>query len=94
MPATSTDSQRKEGRRSDSAPLRPHARGRVAADDQLSQTAGRAADDVISQRQLVLSQAYDRNPGRFVRTHPKPPAGPTAVWITPPPARAVSEQEQ
>jgi putative transposase len=52
------------------------------------------ADDVIRQRQIVLSQAYERYPERFVRLHPRPPARPTAVWINPPPARAASEQEQ
>jgi putative transposase len=52
------------------------------------------ADDVIGQRQLVLSQAFQRNPERFVRAHPRPPARPTAVWINPPPARAATEQEQ
>jgi putative transposase len=52
------------------------------------------ADDVIHQRQVVLTQAFQRNPERFVRAHPKPPAKPTAVWINPPPARAATEQEQ
>lgn len=52
------------------------------------------ADDVIAQRQLVLSQAFQRNPERFVRAHPRPPARPTAVWINPPPAGTASEQEQ
>ena len=52
------------------------------------------ADEVIAHRQVVLSQAFQRNPERFVRAHPRPPARPTAVWINPPPARAASEQEQ
>lgn len=52
------------------------------------------ADDVISQRQVVLTAAFQRNPERFVRAHPKPPAKPTAVWINPPPMPAASEQEQ
>jgi putative transposase len=52
------------------------------------------ADEVITQRQLVLSQAFKRNPERFVRAQPRPPARPTAVWINPPPARTASEQEQ
>jgi len=52
------------------------------------------ADEVIGQRQAVLSQAYERNPERFVRAHPKPQDKPTAVWINPPPVRAASEQEQ
>lgn len=49
------------------------------------------ADEVISQRQVVLSQAFQRNPERFVRAPPRPPARPTAVWINPPPVRAASE---
>jgi putative transposase len=52
------------------------------------------ADEVIAQRQIVLSQAFQRNPERFVRARPRPPARPTAVWINPPPERAASEQEQ
>ena len=52
------------------------------------------ADDVIRQRQMVLTEAFQRNPERFVRAHPKPPAKPTAVWINPPAERAASEQEQ
>ena len=52
------------------------------------------ADEVIGQRQAVLSQAYERNPERFVRAHPKPQDKPTAVWINPPPVRSASEQEQ
>ena len=52
------------------------------------------ADHIMAQRQAVLSQAFQRNPERFVREHPRPPARPTAVWINPPPAPAPSEQEQ
>ena len=52
------------------------------------------ADQVIAQRQVVLTQAFQRNPERFVRAHPRPPARPTAVWINPPPAGLASEQEQ
>lgn len=52
------------------------------------------ADEIIAQRQVVLGQAFQRNPERFVRMHPRPPARPTAVWINPPPASAASEQEQ
>jgi putative transposase len=51
------------------------------------------ADEIIGQRQTVLSQAYERNSARFFRALPKPPAKPTAVWINPP-VRAASEQEQ
>jgi putative transposase len=42
------------------------------------------AEKVIQQRQQVLRQAYQRNPERFVRAHPKPPDQPTAVWINKP----------
>jgi putative transposase len=52
------------------------------------------ADQIIDQLQAVLSQAFQRNPERFVRAHPKPPARPTSVWINLPPARAASEEEQ
>ena len=52
------------------------------------------ADAVIRQRQIVLSEAFRRNPERFVRAPPRPPHRPTAVWINPPPARAASEEEQ
>jgi putative transposase len=44
---------------------------------------GRAAE-VLQQRQIVLQQAYDRHPERFVRGTPRPAALPTAVWINPP----------
>ncbi len=52
------------------------------------------AEAVIDHRQAVLSQAFQRNPERFVRAHPKPPVRPTAVWINPPPVPAASEEEQ
>jgi putative transposase len=52
------------------------------------------ADEVVAQRQVVLSQAFERNPDRFVRSHPRPPERPTAVWINPPPVAAASDQEQ
>jgi putative transposase len=32
----------------------------------------------------VLAAAYARNPERFVRKHPEPPALPPAVWINKP----------
>ena len=51
------------------------------------------ADEVIAQRQIILSQAFQRNPERFVRAHPRPPARPTAVWINPPPVPAASDKE-
>jgi putative transposase len=46
---------------------------------------GRAAA-VIAQRELVLRQAYERHPARFVKGAPVHPALPTAVWINPPKA--------
>jgi len=49
------------------------------------------AEEVIRQRQDILSQAYERNPERFVRAHPKPPDKPTAVWINPPAATDSTE---
>jgi putative transposase len=52
------------------------------------------AEQLIRQRQQVLSQAYERNPGRFVRAQPQPPQLPTAVWINPPPPQAATDQEQ
>lgn len=51
------------------------------------------AEEVIRSRQEVLNQAYQRNPERFVRAHPKPPAQPTAVWINPPATTQASEGE-
>jgi putative transposase len=44
---------------------------------------GRAADR-LQQRQLVLAQAYDQHPERFVRGLPQPGSLPEAVWINPP----------
>jgi putative transposase len=52
------------------------------------------AEEVVQRRQQVLSQAYQRNPERFVRAHPRPPAQPTAVWINPPAAKPATEGEQ
>lgn len=43
-----------------------------------------AASAVIEQRQKVLDHAYARNPERFVRSRPKHPPQPAAVWINPP----------
>ena len=42
------------------------------------------AGEVIQQRQQVLDDAFARHPERFVRTSPKHPPQPTAVWINPP----------
>ena len=42
------------------------------------------AEVVRQARAEVLAAAYTRNPERFVRKHPEPPALPTAVWINKP----------
>lgn len=42
------------------------------------------AETVRVARADVLSTAYARNPDRFVRKHPEPPALPTAAWINKP----------
>lgn len=42
------------------------------------------SDTVCDARADVLATAYARNPERFVRKHPEPPALPTAVWINKP----------
>ena len=39
------------------------------------------AEPVRAARADVLSAAYTRNPERFVRKHPEPPALPAAAWI-------------
>ncbi len=44
---------------------------------------GQAAS-MVRQRQTVLDVAYQLHPERFVRSAPKPPALPTAVWINKP----------
>jgi len=49
------------------------------------------ASQVIEQRQNVLDQAYLRTPERFVRTRPKHPPQPTAVWINPPTSTATED---
>ena len=42
------------------------------------------ADAVHAARQLVLDGAFSKNPERFVKKPPNPPAKPTAAWINPP----------
>ena len=42
------------------------------------------AETVREARSDVLTTAYTRNPERFVRKHPEPPALPTAAWINKP----------
>ena len=42
------------------------------------------ADQVHAARQVTLDGAFSRNPERFVRKEPVPPAKPIATWINPP----------
>jgi putative transposase len=42
------------------------------------------ADDIYAARQATLDAAFLSTPERFVRQTPKPPKGPTIVWINPP----------
>jgi putative transposase len=42
------------------------------------------AQDLHQRRAQVLSDAYARNPERFVRKPPVPPELPTTVWINKP----------
>ena len=42
-------------------------------------------------RAVVLSAAFERNPERFVRGLPQPPAVPTQVWINKPKETAVGD---
>jgi putative transposase len=42
------------------------------------------ADKIHTARQNTLDAAFTRNPERFVRKEPEPPAKPTATWINPP----------
>jgi putative transposase len=44
----------------------------------------RRAETVRAARADVLSDAYTRNPERFVRKHPEPPTLPAAAWINRP----------
>ena len=41
-------------------------------------------DQVHAARQTTLDGAFSRNPERFVRKEPEPPAKPIATWINPP----------
>jgi putative transposase len=43
------------------------------------------ADAIHAARQNTLDGAFNRNPERFVRKEPQPPAKPIATWINPPP---------
>jgi putative transposase len=42
------------------------------------------ADQIHAARQTTLDGAFSRNPERFVRKEPEPPAKPIATWINPP----------
>jgi len=42
------------------------------------------AEEKVSQRALVLAQAYEAHPERFTHGKPKPPALPQEVWINKP----------
>jgi putative transposase len=42
------------------------------------------ADQVLAERQAVLTAAYDAHPERFVKRPPKTLAPPSEVWINPP----------
>ena len=42
------------------------------------------ADAIHAARQTTLNDAFNRNPERFVRKEPQPPAKPMATWINPP----------
>ena len=42
------------------------------------------ANAIHTARQNTLDGAFNRNPERFVRKEPEPPAKPTATWINPP----------
>jgi len=42
------------------------------------------ADAIHAARQNTLDGAFSKNPERFVRKEPQPPAKPTATWINPP----------
>lgn len=47
------------------------------------------AEELYERRKLVLFEAYERNPERFVRKIPEPPQLPKEVWINPPEGAAV-----
>ncbi len=51
------------------------------------------AEAVVARRQAVLDAAWARNPERFVSRPPEAPALPSEVWINPPPAIPVTQDE-
>jgi putative transposase len=48
------------------------------------------AQQLYDQRAAILADAYTRNPERFVRRPPVPPALPTAAWINKPKTKEVA----
>jgi putative transposase len=52
------------------------------------------ADELYAARTLVLRQAYETHPERFVNHIPIPPPLPTAAWINPPPPVKTQEVRQ
>ena len=48
------------------------------------------AEELRAKRARVLTDAYARNPERFVRRPPEPPALPTATWINKPDTKQVA----
>jgi putative transposase len=49
------------------------------------------ADELYAARALVLRQAYEAHPERFVNQIPIPPPLPAAAWINPPPPTTTQE---
>ena len=52
------------------------------------------ADELYAARALVLRQAFETHPERFVNHSPVPPQLPTAAWINPPPPTTSQEVSQ
>ncbi len=48
------------------------------------------AEAIVEQRRTVLAAAYAAHPERFVRRPPEPLGPPTAAWINPPSAAAIT----
>lgn len=51
------------------------------------------AEEVIAGRRQVLSEAYNKNPERFVRRPPEPQVPPKEVWINPPEPQRTSDPD-
>ena len=52
------------------------------------------AGEVLAARHRVLTAAYQAHPERFVQGLPRSPQPPNAVWINPPTANAINEDEK